>query len=148
MAAQTAWTAPAGRRYAFGVRVPFPFDEAVARTREALKEEGFGVLTEIDVQRTLREKVGEELGGRYLILGACNPQLASRGLRAEWELGALLPCNVVVYEDPRASGETVVVAQDPQVLMEIVGNPDLAPVAGEARQRLERALGTLGGRPR
>ncbi len=148
MAAQTARTDPAGRRYAFGVRVPFPFDEAVARTREALKGEGFGVLTEIDVQRTLREKAGEELGGRYLILGACNPQLASRGLRAEWELGALLPCNVVVYETPRAGGETVVVAQDPQVLMEMVGNPDLAPVAGEARQRLERALGTLGGRPR
>lgn len=151
MATQTTRTdsaGTAGQRYAFGVRVSLSYEEAVARTREALKQEGFGVLTEIDVQRTLREKIGEELGGRYLILGACNPQLASRGLRVEWELGALLPCNVVVYEDPRAGGETVVVAQDPQVLMEMVGNPDLAPVASEARQRLERALGTLGGRPR
>jgi uncharacterized protein (DUF302 family) len=129
------------------VRVPFDHAEAVARTRAALGEQGFGVLTEIDVQATLRAKLGHEMG-RYLILGACNPQLARRGLAAEPELGALLPCNVVVYEDRAAGGESVVVVQDPQLMLGVAGNPALAPVAAEARQRLERALAALGGRPR
>ena len=137
-----------GRRaYAFGVRVPYPHEEAVARTKAALQGQGFGVLTEIDVQRTLREKLGHEMG-RYVILGACNPQLALRGLTAEQELGGLLPCNVVVYEDRDAGGETVVVAQDPQQLLGAVGNPALTPVAAEARRRLEQVLAALGGRPR
>jgi uncharacterized protein (DUF302 family) len=140
---------PAGlsAAYAFGVRVPYSHAEAVARAKAALQEEGFGVLTEIDVQATLRAKLGHEMG-RYLILGACNPGLAQRGLAAEQELGALLPCNLVVYEDRQAGEETVVVVQDPQVMLSATANPALAPVAAEARQRLERALATLGGRPR
>lgn len=134
--------------YAFGRRVPFTHAEAVARTKEALKAEGFGVLTEIDVRRTMKEKTGHDLGGEYLILGACNPALAHQGLMAEKEIGALLPCNVVVYEDRDANNETVVIAQDPGLMLEMVGNVALAPVAAEARQRIERALVALGGRPR
>ena len=145
----------AGGGYAFGVRVPFGHEEAVARTKEALKAEGFGVLSEIDIQKAMREKVGHEMG-RYLILGACNPQLAHRALQAEPELGALLPCNVVVYDDDAAGGaggggspgETVVIAQDPRLMLGAVGNRALAPIASEARERLERALSSLGGRPR
>ena len=139
---------PPGQRYAFGVQVPYSFAEAVAKTREALKGQGFGVLTEIDVRRTMQEKLNFDLGGEYLILGACNPPLAQRGLLAEQDLGALLPCNVVVYEDRDANHETVVIAQDPQIMLTMVGNPALAPVAAEARQRIERALEALGGRPR
>jgi len=139
--------------YAFGVRVPYGHEEAVTKTKEALKAEGFGVLSEIDIQKAMREKVGHEMG-RYLILGACNPQLAHRALQAEKELGALLPCNVVVYEDPGTGGagggggETVVIAQDPQLMLDAVGNQALAAIASEARERLERALRALGGRPR
>ena len=134
-------------KYAFGVRVPYEHAEAIARVREALKAEGFGILTEIDVQRTLKEKVGHEMG-RYVILGACNPNLARQGLTAEIELGALLPCNVVVYEDSQHAGETVVIAQNPDLMHDLVGNAALAPLAAEARSRIERALGALGGRPR
>jgi uncharacterized protein (DUF302 family) len=125
--------------------------EAMGKVRDSLRAEGFGVLTEIDVRRTLKEKVGHDMG-RYVILGACNPQLARRGLQTEQEVGALLPCNVVVYEDSGASGgaagETVVIAQDPQPMLGMVGNPALAPVAHEARERLQRAIGALGGQPR
>lgn len=146
------------RGYAFGVRVPLSHEEAVARTKEALKAEGFGVLSEIDIQEAMRQKVGHEMG-RYLILGACNPQLAQRALHVEPEIGALLPCNVVVYERPdengragngtgHVTGEIVVIAQDPQLMLGAVGNPALAPIAAEARQRLERALASLGGQPR
>ena len=133
--------------YAFGVRVPFAFDEAVGKVKDALKEQGFGVLTEIDVQRTLKEKLDHEMG-RYLILGACNPQLARRGLMAEKELGVLLPCNVVLYEDAGSGGDIVVIAQDPQPMLGMVGNPALGPMATEARERLQRALASLGGTPR
>jgi uncharacterized protein (DUF302 family) len=133
--------------YAFGVRISLPHGDAVTRVRETLKAEGFGVLTEIDVQRTLAEKLGHEMG-KYLILGACNPILARQGLMAEQELGALLPCNVVIYEDRDAGGETVVMAQDPELMHEVVQNESLAPVAREAKERLQRALNALGGRPR
>jgi len=143
----TASTAQAAR-YAFGVRVPYPHQEAVRKTKEALKDEGFGILTEIDVRRTMQEKLGQDLGGEYLILGACNPPLAHRGLVAEQELGALLPCNVVIYEDRTANNQTVVIAQNPQSMLAMVGNQTLAPVAAEARQRIERALNALGGQPR
>ncbi|MBI3973506.1 MAG: DUF302 domain-containing protein [Chloroflexi bacterium] len=133
--------------YAFGVRVPYDHATAVSKTKEALKEQGFGVLTEIDVQKTMKEKTGHEMG-KYLILGACNPPLAHRALQAEKEIGALLPCNVVVYEDSDAAGQTVVIAQDPQIMVSAAGNPALAPVAAEARERLARALEALGGTPR
>jgi uncharacterized protein (DUF302 family) len=113
-----------------------PFAKAVERTRGELAEEGFGVLTEIDVQATLREKLGEEVDP-YVILGACNPAYAHRALGIEPDLGALLPCNVVVYE---RDGETSVAAVDPIVMLSIVDNPELDEIAGEVRARVERAV--------
>jgi uncharacterized protein (DUF302 family) len=113
-----------------------PFAAAVARVRETLKSEGFGVLTEIDVRATLREKLGVETEP-YLILGACNPHYAHRALRREEDLGALLPCNVVVYEH---EGETHVSAVDPAAMLANVGNPSLDPIAAEIRAGLERAV--------
>jgi len=112
------------------------FAAAVARVRETLKEEGFGVLTEIDVQATLREKLGEDVEP-YLILGACNPPYAHRALELEPELGALLPCNVAVYE---RGGETRVSAVDPVAMLGLVGNPSLDPVAAEIREKVQRAV--------
>jgi uncharacterized protein (DUF302 family)/glutaredoxin len=109
-----------------------PFAEAVERARAELKAEGFGVLCEIDVQATLREKLGVE-GEPYLILGACNPPLAHQALQAEPELGVLLPCNVIVYE---RQGETRISAIDPERMLSIVGNDQLAPVAAEVKERL------------
>ena len=125
-----------GSSYTLSGTTSLPFAEAVARVRETLKEEGFGVLTEIDVQATLREKLGEEVPP-YLILGACNPPYAHRALQAEPELGTLLPCNVVVYED---GGETRVSAVDPKAMLGIVGNDELDPVAAEIREKVERAV--------
>ncbi len=116
-----------------------PFADAVARAREALQDEGFGVLTEIDVQATLREKLGEEIEP-YVILGACNPTYAHRALAIEPDLGTLLPCNVVVR---RADGRTHVLAVDPIAMLGVVGNPELDPIAAEIRERLERATATL-----
>jgi uncharacterized protein (DUF302 family) len=112
------------------------FAEAAARVRETLKAEGFGVLTEIDVQATLKEKLGEDVEP-YLILGACNPPYAHRALGLEPELGGLLPCNVVVYE---RSGKTHVSAVDPVALLGLVGNPELEPIAAEIQARIERAV--------
>jgi uncharacterized protein (DUF302 family) len=112
---------------------------ALERVRAALKDQGFGVLTEINVQATLREKLGEEMAP-FVILGACNPPLAHRALTAEPEVGMLLPCNVVVRE---ADGAVLVEAMDPAAAMGIVGNPAVEAVAAEARQRLERALEAL-----
>jgi uncharacterized protein (DUF302 family) len=113
------------------------FADAVARVRETLKEEGFGVLTEIDVQATLKEKLDEEMPP-YLILGACNPPYAHRALGMEPELGALLPCNVVVYVD--ADGTTRVSGVDPVAMLGIVGRTDLEPIADEIEEKIERAL--------
>lgn len=127
--------------YAMTVRVAAPFGEAVERVRGALKEQGFGVLTEIDVQATLRAKLGEEMED-YLILGACNPPLAHRALGIDREIGLLLPCNVVVRGD--SSGTTLVQALDPQTMVQITGRPELKSVADEAASRLQAALATLG----
>lgn len=118
--------------YTLATRTSLPFPDAVARVREELKAEGFGVLCEIDVQATLREKLGEEIEP-YLILGACNPQLAHRALAAEPDLGALLPCNVAVYV---REGETHVSAVDAERMLSIVGNDALDPIAEEVRGRL------------
>lgn len=116
------------------------FEEAVARVRDELAAEGFGVLCEIDVQATLREKLGEEIEP-YLILGACNPPLAHRALETEPDLGVLLPCNVVVYE---RDGTTHVSAIDAERMLSIVGNDALTPIAADVRTRLaavvERAV--------
>jgi uncharacterized protein (DUF302 family) len=108
------------------------FADAVGRVRAELKEEGFGVLCEIDVQSTLREKLGVE-GEPYTILGACNPSLAHAALTAEPQLGTLLPCNVVVYE---RDGETVISAIDAERMLSIVGNDRLAYVAAQVRAKL------------
>lgn len=108
------------------------FEEAVERVRSELKAEGFGVLCEIDVQATLKEKLGVE-GEPYLILGACNPPLAHQALSAEPDLGVLLPCNVVVY---RRNGQTHISAIDAERMLSIVGNDEIAPVAAEVRSRL------------
>src|SRR6266496_2198756 len=116
-----------------------PFAEAVARVRETLKQEGFGVLTEIDVQATLREKLGQDVAP-YLILGACNPPYAHRALQLEPELGTLLPCNVVVYEH---DGVTHLSAIDPVAMLGIVGKRELEPIAAEIQAKLEHALTPL-----
>ena len=108
------------------------FEKAVDRVRDELKAEGFGVLCEIDVQATLREKLGAE-EEPYLIIGACNPPLAHRALSAEADLGTLLPCNVVVY---RRDEETHISAIDAERMLSIVGRDDLAPIAAEVRTRL------------
>jgi uncharacterized protein (DUF302 family) len=125
--------------YGFGTRVPMAFDDALKRTAELLQEEGFGVLTEIDVRKTMKEKLGVEFR-RYRILGACNPRLAHRAFEAELEIGLLLPCNVVVYEDLDA---TAVSFMDPAAALGVVGNPALEPVAREARERLQRVAERL-----
>jgi uncharacterized protein (DUF302 family) len=125
---------------AYGLRVQpqLDYDTAVTRTTAALKAEGFGVLTTIDMQQALKEKIGRDIP-RYTILGACNPALASRALDAEPEIGLLLPCNVLVYERP--DGGTVVAAMAPLAALGVVGdNPALMAVAKEADERLRRAL--------
>ncbi|MFE6749850.1 DUF302 domain-containing protein [Kitasatospora purpeofusca] len=116
-----------------------PFTEAVEQVRAALAEQGFGVLTEIDVRATLRAKLGEEIEN-YLILGACNPPLAHRALEADRHIGLLLPCNVVVRA---VDGGTLVEAMDPQLLVRVTGKPELAAVADEAATRLRAALESL-----
>ena len=123
-------------RYSISTRLPLPYDEALQRVKDALKQEGFGVLTEIDVKKTLREKLGTDFR-RYDIIGACNPQLAHRALQAELDIGLLLPCNVVVYED---DGGSVVAAFDPEAAMGLAENPGLSEIAREAKERLLRAL--------
>ncbi len=127
--------------YGFGTSLSVPYEEALPRVKEALKAEGFGVLTEIDVQRTLREKLGVQMEP-YIILGACNPQLAHRALEQEPDIGLLLPCNVVVRA--QGAGSRVDVA-DPQAMLGIVGNEQLNAIAQEAKQRLQRAIASLEG---
>lgn len=123
-------------RYGFGTTVALPYAEAVERTKAALKEQGFGVLSEIDVRQTLKEKRGIDFRP-YVILGACNPPLAEKAPAAELDLGLLLPCNVVVYE---TAGGSVVEAMDPEPVLGVVENPDLAPIASEVKQRLEAVI--------
>ncbi|WP_329310062.1 DUF302 domain-containing protein [Streptomyces sp. NBC_01262] len=128
------------RDYGRTVEIKAPFDETVARVREALAGQGFGVLTEIDVAATLKAKLGEEMEP-YLILGACNPPLAHRALEADRSIGLLLPCNVVVRGG--GDGVTVVQALDPQTMVELTGLAALRPVADEAGRRLDAALDSL-----
>jgi uncharacterized protein (DUF302 family) len=126
--------------YGFGKTIPLEYDQARAKVVEALKEQGFGVLTEIDVKRTLKEKLDAEFR-RYVILGACNPPLAHRALSAEEEIGLLLPCNVIVYE--AGPGKSKVAMLDPGMMVQMTSNETLADVAREARERLEKALDAL-----
>ena len=126
-------------QYGFGTILDAPFDEAVARTKAALKEEGFGVLSEIDVQATLKAKLGADFE-RYVILGACNPPLAHRALQAEHELGLLLPCNVIVHDHDGGSAVSIV---DPDAMLGVVDNAALREVAREAKARLERVVARL-----
>ncbi|MGE2717714.1 DUF302 domain-containing protein [Mycolicibacterium litorale] len=120
------------------------FDDAVARTREALSEQGFGVLTEIDVQSTLKNKLGEDMEN-YLILGACNPPLAHRAIGVDRQIGLLLPCNVVVRSDPSSPDTTLVEAMNPQVLVDVTGEPQLQSIAQEVTERLQAAIDALAG---
>ena len=125
--------------YGISIRTRIPFAEAVARVRQALKDQGFGVLTEIDVQATLRDKLGQDMED-YLILGACNPPLAHRALDADRKIGLLLPCNVVVRT---AGAQTIIEALNPQLMAEVAGQPSLKPVADEAATRIRAALDSL-----
>lgn len=116
-----------------------PFEQALADTRSALQAQGFGILTEIDVQATLRDKIAVDFRP-YVILGACNPLLAHRALSAELDIGLLLPCNVVVYGE---DGGSVVSAFDPEVAMTMIDDAVIAEVASEARERLTAAIEAL-----
>jgi uncharacterized protein (DUF302 family) len=127
--------------YGFGVTVPLPFDAAVLRTRSALTQQGFGVLTEIDVAATLKNKLNVDFRP-YVILGACNPPLAHQALTAERDIGLLLPCNVIVYAAD-APGSSVVAAMDPVAALALTGREDIRPIALEVRRRLEAALAAI-----
>jgi uncharacterized protein (DUF302 family) len=127
-------------RYGLRTELPLGYEQAVEKTTAALKVEGFGVLTTIDVKATMKQKLDKEFR-KYTILGACNPPLAHRALETELEIGLLLPCNVIVYET--IPGKSVVAAMAPVGAMSVVGNPALVPVAQEAEQRLRRALASL-----
>ena len=115
------------------------FDDAVERTRQALSEQGFGVLTEIDMKATLKAKLGEDMEN-YLILGACNPPLAHRAVNVDRQIGLLLPCNVVVRTDPKDEDTVFVEAMDPQVLVDVTGEGELRPIADEVATKLRAAL--------
>jgi uncharacterized protein (DUF302 family) len=126
-------------RYAFGKTVSLGFAQAIERVTQELAKEGFGVLTEIDVAATMKKKLGLDMPP-YRILGACNPQFAHRAITLEPQIGALLPCNVVVREE---GGKTLVEIMDPRAVLQLVGRPEIASVAGEVRARLERVLAAL-----
>ncbi len=130
-------------QYGMTVRTDAPFDKAVGEVKAALAEQGFGVLTEIDVRATLRAKLGEEMED-YLILGACNPPLAHQALMQDRAIGLLLPCNVVVRT---ADGRTTIEAVDPMVMVAVTGEDGLRPVAAEAASRLRAALAAVAGVP-
>jgi uncharacterized protein (DUF302 family) len=127
--------------YGFGSTVEEPYEQALRRVRDALAQEGFGVLTEIDVAATLKKKLGIDFRP-YTILGACNPALAHRALTAEPDIGLLLPCNVVVYAGDR-EGTSMVRIMDPVAALALTGNTAVAPVAEDVTQRMERVLAAL-----
>ncbi len=131
------------RETAYGLQIStsLPFDTALEQTTAALKAQGFGIITTIDMTATLKAKLGKDIR-KYTILGACNPVLSDRALEAELEVGLLLPCNVVVYEDD--GGRTVVSAMAPVAALGVVGgNPALAEVAKEVAAKLRAALGAM-----
>ena len=132
-------TAP--RAYGFGTTIALPYEQAIDETRAALKEQGFGVLTAIDVKKTLKEKLDAEFRP-YVILGACNPPLAHQALQADLGIGLLLPCNVIVYDN--GDGTSTVEALDPEAALGIVGgNAAITAVAREARRRVRAMIDSL-----
>ena len=129
--------------YALSTTLHTSFDDAVTRTRKALADQGFGVLTEIDMKATLKAKLGEDMED-YLILGACNPPLAHRAVNVDRQIGLLLPCNVVVRADLTADGTVIVDAMDPQIMVQVSDQPGLREVADDAATKLQAALDSLG----
>lgn len=127
-------------KYGFGKNVAMSFADAITRVTQALQDEGFGILTEIDVAATMKKKLGQDMPP-YRILGACNPQLAFKAIESEPAIGLLLPCNVVVRED--AAGIVRVEFMDPSAVLELVGKPEIAQLADEVRNRLDRVMAAL-----
>ncbi len=134
-------TAPVKTMLAFRVKLDVPYEEAIAQVTAELKKEGFGVLTQIDIKKTLNEKIGVDFR-RYAILGACNPKLAHAALSADLDVGLLLPCNVTVYEDGDGSQVSLI---DPVGMLAPAGMGELARVAEDAQARLGRVAAALAG---
>jgi uncharacterized protein (DUF302 family) len=128
-----------GMKYGYKKQVALSYDDAVAKARDELAREGFGVLTEIDVQATLKKKLNVDFD-RYIILGACNPPFAYEALREERDIGLMMPCNVIVYED---RGKTYVSATLPTVTMAVVQNEKLAGTAGQVEARLKKVVDSI-----
>ncbi len=126
-------------QYGFSKTVNLSYEQAIEKVTEELKKEGFGVLTTIDVKETLKKKLNVDFK-KYVILGACNPPFAHKALQAEEEIGLLLPCNVIVYEK---ENKTVVSIFDPMVMMRVLDNESIKPIAEEVKQRLQRVLATV-----
>lgn len=124
-------------KYGYSKKVNLSFEEAITRVTEELKKEGFGVLTEIDVKETLKNKLDVDFKP-YMILGACNPPSAYKALQTEEQIGLLLPCNVIVYET--GDKEMIVSAIEPDAMMSVVDNPDIQEIAREIRQKLHRVI--------
>ena len=129
--------------YALSTTLHTSFEDAVERTRKALSDQGFGVLTEIDMKATLKAKLGEDMED-YLILGACNPPLAHRAVNADRQIGLLLPCNVAVRADVGSDNTVIIDAMDPQVMVQLSDQPGLREVADEAAAKLQAAIKALG----
>lgn len=123
-------------QYGFSKTTDLTYERAVEKVTEELKKEGFGVLTTIDVRETLKKKLDVDFK-KYIILGACNPPIAHKALEAEEQIGLLLPCNVIVYEN---EGKSVVAAFDPMMMTKILDNPKIQPIADEVQQRLKRVI--------
>lgn len=126
--------------YGFRKQVDYSYEEAIEKITAALKEQGFGVLTTVDMQATFKKKLDIDTR-QYILLGACNPVLANRAVNTELEIGLLLPCNVIVYVND--DGKTVVSIVDPEIMLGVVGNPELDDVAHEAKKGLQNALAAL-----